>query len=60
MGNISTECVIKIEPYKGIKSSYLTYIISGGHETYSLPDYDDALVEAKKTARQCAIQRSRQ
>lgn len=60
MGNISTECVIKIEPYKGIKSSYLTYVISGGHETYSLPDYHDALVEAKKTARQCAIERSRQ
>lgn len=60
MGNISTECIIKIEPYKGIKSSYLTYVISGGHETYSLPDYHDALVEAKKTARQCAIERSRQ
>lgn len=60
MGNISTQCIIKIEPYKGIKSSYLTYVISGGHETFSLPDYHDALVEAKKTARECAIERARQ
>ena len=44
MGNISTQCIIKIEPYKGIKSSYLTYVISGGHETFSLPDYHDAPV----------------
>ncbi len=60
MGNISTECIVKIEPYKGIKSSYLTYVISGGHDTFSLPDYDDALVEAKKTARQGAIERAHQ
>lgn len=60
MGNISTECIVKIEPYKGIKSSYLTYVISGGHDTFSLPDYDDALVEAKKTARQGAIERVHQ
>lgn len=60
MGNISTECVITIEPYKGIKSSYLTYVIMGGPKTYSLPEYEEALAEAKKLAREGALQRARQ
>ncbi len=60
MGNISTECVIRIEPYKGIKSSYLTYVIMGGPETYSLPEYEEAVAEAKKLAREGALKRARQ
>ena len=60
MGNISTECVIRIEPYKGIKSSYLTYVIMGGPKTYSLPEYEEAVAEAKKLAREGALQRARQ
>ncbi len=60
MGNISTECVITIEPYKGLKSSYLTYVITGGPKTFSLPEYADALAEAKKLARDGSIRRARQ
>lgn len=60
MGNISTECTIRIEPYKGIKSTYLTYVISGGPKTFSLPEYEEAVAEGKKIARACAIERARQ
>lgn len=60
MGNISTQCVITIEPYKGIKSSYLTYVITGGPKTFSLPEYADALAEAKKLAEAGSVRRARQ
>lgn len=60
MGNISTECVVTVEPYRGIKSSYLTYVITGGPKTFSLPEYDEAIAEAKKIARAGAIQRAYQ
>lgn len=60
MGNISTESTITIEPYKGIKSSYLTYVITGGEKTFSIPEYREAVEEAKKLAREAAVKRARQ
>ena len=60
MGNISTESTITIEPYKGIKSSYLTYVITGGEKTFSIPEYSEAVEEAKKLAREAAVKRARQ
>ena len=60
VGNVSTECKVRIEPYKGIKSSYLTYVVTGGAKTFSLPDYQEALAEGKKIAREQVLQRARQ
>lgn len=58
MGNISTECVIRIEPYKGIRSSYLTYVVTGGPKTFSMAEYADALEEAKTLAEAGARRRA--
>ena len=60
MGNISTECTVRIEPYKGIKSTYLTYVITGGPKTFSLPEYEEAVEEGKRIARESAVERARQ
>lgn len=60
VGNVSTECVIRIEPYKGVRSSYLTYIISGGPKSFSMAEYGDALAEARRLAEEGALQRARQ
>lgn len=60
MGNISTESTIIIEPYKGIKSSYLTYVITGGEKTFSIPEYSEAVEAAKRLAKQAAEKRARQ
>lgn len=58
MGNISTECVIRIEPYKGIRSSYLTYVVTGGPKTFSRAEYAEALEEAKALAEAGARRRA--
>lgn len=58
MGNINTECIIRIEPYKGIRSSYLTYVITGGSKTLSLPEYTEAVETAKALAGEGARQRA--
>ena len=47
-----------IEPYKGIRSSYLTYVITGGSKTLSLPEYTEAVETAKALAGEGARQRA--
>lgn len=58
VGNVNTECVIQIEPYKGIRSSYLTYVITGGPKTFSLPEYTEAVEAAKTLAEEGARRRA--
>ena len=59
-GNINTECVIRIEAYKEIKTSYPTYLIIGGPQIFAIPDYDKALEEAKRLAKEGAVRRALQ